>query len=74
LGGGRSLESLGCPLFPLVFILCARVFCTMCLQCPQRPEEGAEAPGAGVTAGCEPALNPGPLIEQPVLLTTEPSL
>ena len=46
--------------------------------CPQRPEEGAGSPGARVTDSCEPPcggweLNPGPLEEQPVFLTTEPS-
>jgi hypothetical protein len=50
-----------------------------CMQRPQRPEEGSETPGTGVTGGCEPPwgcweLNTGPLEEQPVLLTTEPSL
>ena len=40
--------------------------------------EGARSPATGVTDSCElPCgyweLNPGPLEEQPVLLTTEPS-
>lgn len=37
--------------------------------CPQRPEDGVESPGIGVTCGCEPLcrsweLNPGPMKEQ----------
>ena len=49
--------------------------CSMCMKCPQRPEEGARFPETVVTDGCgrpcgwEPSL--GPLQEQ-VLLTTEP--
>jgi hypothetical protein len=44
-----------------------------------RPEEGIRSPGPGVRDGCEPPYgckesNPGPLQEQPVLLTSEPSL
>lgn len=38
---------------------------------------GVGGPGAGVTYACEPrvlGVNLGPLEEQPVLLTTEPSL
>jgi hypothetical protein len=46
--------------------------------CLQWPEQGVRSPGAGITDHCEPPcrcweLNPGPLQEQPVLLTTEPS-
>lgn len=50
------------------------------IYCPQRPEEGAESSGTGVSNGCEPPcgpweLNPGPLEEQqPVLSITEHSL
>jgi hypothetical protein len=45
--------------------------------CPERPEEGVEFPRIGVIAGCELpcgcwGLNPGPLEEQPVLLTAKP--
>ena len=41
--------------------------------------EDVRSPGIGVKDGCEPPcgcreLNPGPLEEQPVLLTAEPSL
>lgn len=44
-----------------------------------RTEKGVRAPGTGVTHDCEPPCgcwdsNPGPLEEQLVLLTTEPSL
>ena len=51
----------------------------MCARHLQRPEEGTGFPRTGVTNGCEPPRgywesNPGPLEEQPVLLTTEPSL
>ena len=49
----------------------------MCAWCLQRPEEGTEFPGTGVTDGWEPLcefweLNPGPLKEQPVLLSHLP--
>lgn len=42
----------------------------------QRPEEGITFFGPGVIKGCEPTYgywepNPGPLQEQPMLLTTE---
>jgi hypothetical protein len=51
----------------------------MCLQYPCRSEEGIGFPGTEVTDGCELPrvyweLNLGPLEEQSVLLTTEPSL
>ena len=51
----------------------------MCVQYPQRPVEGIGSPGTGVIDGCEPLcgfweLNPDPLQEQLVPLTTEPSL
>ena len=44
---------------------------------PRRPEEGIGFLGTGVADGCEPPcgyreLNPGPLEEQPGLLTSEP--
>ena len=47
--------------------------------CLQRPENGVGIHGTGITDGCElPCgrweLNPGPLEEQAVLLTTELSL
>ena len=54
-----------------IFILCIWVFScmdisTMCMQCPQRQEEGIGSPGTGVGDGCRlPCdcweLNPGPL-------------
>ena len=52
-------------------------FCTTGLKFQKRLEEGIRSPGSGVTDGCEPPcgygeLNPGPLEEQPVLLTTDP--
>ena len=45
----------------------------------QKPEEGTGSLGTGVKEDCQPQgerwkLNPGPLQEQPVLLTAEPSL
>lgn len=50
----------------------------MFVQSPQMPEEGIKSPGTPVKEGCEPpsgwGLNPGPPKEQPVCLTTEPSL
>jgi hypothetical protein len=47
--------------------------------CLQRPEEDAGSSGTGVMNGCDPPCgcqewNSGPLEEQPVLLTSEPSL
>ena len=52
---------------------------TMCAWCAWRPEEGAGSFGTGVTDDGEPPCgcwmpNLGPLEEQPVLLTSEPSL
>ena len=51
----------------------------VCAWCLWWPEEGIGSPGTGVTDSCElPCgcweLNPGPLEEQSVLLTTGPSL
>ena len=48
--------------------------CTTCV-----PKESIRYPGTGVRDGCGPPCghweaNPGPLEEQPVPLTTEPSL
>ena len=45
--------------------------------CLWRSEDGIRSPGSGVADSCEPPcggwdLNPGPLEEQPVILTTEP--
>lgn len=53
--------------------------CTACVQCPLRPGQDVKTPGSGFTGNCEPLcgcckLNLGPLREQPVFLTTEPSL
>jgi hypothetical protein len=50
--------------------------CPMCVQWPWRPEAPVRSPGTGVTNGCKPPcggweLNPGPVEEQPVLLTNE---
>ena len=50
--------------------------CTVCVQHLQWPEEGAESPRIEVTGYWELPCrnwesNPGPLEEQPVLLTTE---
>ena len=47
--------------------------------CPQRPDNELRSPRAGVTDSCEPLcgcweLNLGPLVKQPVLLTTKLSL
>lgn len=51
----------------------------MCASCPWRPKEDVRSPGTGVTDSHEPSWgcwesNPDPLEEQPVFLTTEPSL
>ena len=53
--------------------------CPMCTWVVQRAEEGIRCPRTEVADGCElpcwcQELNPSPLQEQPVLLTTEPSL
>ena len=49
------------------------------MEVPKEPAEGIEAPETTVTDDCEPPcggweLNSGPLEEQSVLLTAEPSL
>lgn len=49
------------------------------MQCLQKPEEGAGAPGAGLSSGCESGKgcweeNSGPLQIQYVPLNAEPSL
>ena len=67
-------------LFIFVCVFCLNVrLCTMCVPCPWSPEEGVKFLGTGVKDGCEPLCgcwewDLGPLEEQPVLLTTEPSL
>jgi hypothetical protein len=53
--------------------------CVMCLQHSWRQEEVVRSSGKRVTDCCEPScgcweLNPGPLEEQPVILTPETSL
>ena len=71
--------------FTFYFLFCVygcfacMCLCTMCMQYPQRPEEDIRSHGTEVKDNCQlPCgcweLNPGPLQEQPVLLTTEPSL
>jgi hypothetical protein len=50
----------------------------MCARSPKRPEEDIRSPGAEVLDSCELPhqeweQNPGPLQEQKLLLTTEPS-
>lgn len=46
--------------------------CTICMQYPKRPDEGAGSPGTGVADVCE--LPCGCWEGQPVLSTTAPSL
>jgi hypothetical protein len=58
--------------------LCMYVY-TICVQCPQKPEEGISSSKAGITEGCEPPcecweLSPGPLKGQPMPRTTKDSL
>lgn len=53
--------------------------CTMCVQGPQRSEEGTRSSRTGVTDGCDLScglweLIPGPLQEQESFVTTELSL
>ena len=53
--------------------------CTTCVQCPEWTEEDVRSPGVKITDGCDLPyqcweLTPGPLEEQLLLLSTEPSL
>jgi hypothetical protein len=68
------------PSLPLSLCLSQDLFIYLCIgvhcSCLQTHQKGASDP---ITDGCEPPcgcweLNSGPLKEQPVLLTTEPSL
>ena len=61
-------------IYLLFLILCALLLCLHSCLC-----EDVRSPGTAVTDSCELlcwcwALNPGPLEEEPVLLTAEPSL
>lgn len=49
------------------------IMCTMCLQCPQGPEEGTRSLGTVVTGDCDSFNNVAPL-QKNVLLTVEASL
>lgn len=76
-------NSLRRPLFTLyLFYLYGRFVCmdvyALCVQCPQSTEESLGWPGTGVTDNYELSWgcwesSPNPLVEQPVLLTIEPS-
>lgn len=35
------------------------VFCTACVQCPQKPEDGVGSPRTGVTASCDLLVGAG---------------
>ena len=66
--------------FILVSVLraCGHVY-HVCAWCLRRSEDGIRSPGTGVKSGCESpcgcwVLKLGPLQEQHVLLSTEPSL
>jgi hypothetical protein len=64
--------------FFFLWLACMSVY-HICAWCPGKPEEGVRFSGTGVTDSCELAcgcwkLNSGFLGEQPMLLTTEPSL
>ena len=48
--------------------------CSTCMQCPLGPEEGARPGEAVVSCHVGAGLEPGPLAEQSVLLTTEAAL
>lgn len=55
--------------------------CTMCMQCPRRPQEGEDikSPGTEVTVNCRwpcgsRELNLSPIQEQQMLLSAEPHL
>ena len=66
------------------FFVCMGVLTTFmswatCMQCPCGPEEAVGLPRAGDISACElpcqcQELNPCPLEEQPMHVTTEPSL
>jgi hypothetical protein len=51
--------------------------CSMCMQYPQRPDEGIKSPGSRVTVGWKPSdarcwvLNMGSLEEQKMFLNAE---
>ena len=72
--------SFGSHFFLFCFICFACTYiCTICIIYFQRPKRGHRIPWKWSTGVCKPPrscweLNPGPLKEQPVLLTTEPSL
>jgi hypothetical protein len=60
-------------------VLSDACLCIACVQCLWRPEEDISSPGTGVTDVYNPpsgllGVEPGPLKEQQVLLTTGPSL
>lgn len=62
-----------------VWFACMFVWVPRACWCQQRPEEGIKSPETEVTECCEPPCGCresilDPLKEQPVLLTTEPSL
>ena len=64
-------------LYVFIYLLIACLH-KMYILCPKQPREGSRSPETGTTNGCEPPcgfweLKPGPLEEQPVLIT-EPSL
>lgn len=49
--------------------------CTMCMPVDCRGQKNMlDSPGIGVIDGYEPPLNLGPLEEEPIILTAEPSL
>lgn len=57
--------------------VCLSMGLCVCVQCPWSPEEGIGLSGAGLKGICEPhdmGPNLGPLQDQQVLLTSEPSL
>ena len=74
-----------CSYFLGLCLFCVCVCLHACLCTMYAPgahrvqKEGVRSPGTGITDGCEPPhgcwkLNLGPLEEQPVFLTSEPSL
>jgi hypothetical protein len=60
------------------FYLCVGVssYVCMCIECrcQHKPEKGTESPGAGIIWYGSSKLNSGPLQEEQVCLTSEPTL
>lgn len=72
----KELPKINCFVFICMGVLPERM-CTIYVQCQQQPEEGIRSLRTGEAGCCELpcwGMNPGPLEEQPVVLTIEPHL